>query len=91
VFRTTATVEVIAGKQVRLPVQLPKGAVAINATPWAEVWIDGQKAGETPIGNVDLTLGPHELVFRHPDYPERRHAFTVTAGAPTRVSVEMQP
>jgi hypothetical protein len=72
-------------------VQLPKGSAAINATPWAEVWIDGEKAGETPIGTIALTLGPHELVFRHPDYPERHHAVSVTAGALTRVSVEMKP
>ena len=90
-FRTTITVEVQAGKQARLTVPLPEGAVAINATPWAEVWIDGRKVGETPIGNIALTLGPHELVFRHPDYPERRHAVSVAAGAPTRVSVEMKP
>jgi hypothetical protein len=90
-FRTSVTVDVVAGKATRVPVQLPNGSAAINATPWAEVWIDGEKAGETPIGTIALTLGPHELVFRHPDYPERRHAVSVTAGAVTRVSVEMKP
>jgi hypothetical protein len=90
-FRTLVSVDVVAGKETRVPVQLPNGSVAINAIPWAEVWIDGQKAGETPIGSMALTLGPHELVFRHPDFPERRHVVSVTAGAPTRVSVEMKP
>jgi hypothetical protein len=90
-FRTTATVEIVADKEIRVPVHLPTGSVAINATPWAEVWIDGQRAGETPIGSIALTVGPHELVFRHPDYPERHHAVSVTAGAPTRISVEMKP
>ena len=90
-FRTSLTVDVVAGKETRVPVQLPNGSVAINAIPWAEVWIDGKKAGETPIGSMSLPLGPHELVFRHPDFPERRHAVSVTAGGPTRVSVEMKP
>jgi hypothetical protein len=90
-FRTSLTVDVVAGKETRVPVPLPNGSVAINAIPWAEVWIDGKKAGETPIGSMSLPLGPHELVFRHPDFPERRHAVSVTAGAPTRVSVEMKP
>jgi hypothetical protein len=89
-FRTTTAVDVVSGKETRVPVQLPKGSVAINALPWAEVWIDGQKAGETPIGSIALTLGPHELVFKHPDYPDRHHAVSVTAGEPTRVSVEMK-
>jgi hypothetical protein len=90
-FRTSVTVDVVAGRETRVPVQLPDGTVAINAIPWAEVWIDGKKAGETPIGSMSLPLGPHELVFRHPDFPERRHAVSVTAGEPTRVSVEMKP
>ena len=50
-----STVDVVAGKETRVPVQLPNGSVAINAIPWAEVWIDGQKAGETPIGSIALT------------------------------------
>ncbi len=90
-FRTSVTVDVVAGRETRVPVQLPNGTVAINAIPWAEVWIDGKKAGETPIGSMSLPLGPHELVFRHPDFPEHRHAVSVTAGGPTRVSVEMKP
>jgi hypothetical protein len=89
-FRTSATVDVAAGREARVPVQLPKAPVAINAIPWAEVWIDGQKAGETPIGSIDLTIGPHELLFKHPDFSEQRHAVSVTAGGPTRVSVEMR-
>jgi PEGA domain-containing protein len=89
-FRSSATVDIVAGREARVPVQLPKAAVAINAIPWAEVWIDGQKAGETPIGSIDLTIGPHEIVFKHPDFPEQRHAVSVTAGELTRVSVEMR-
>jgi hypothetical protein len=44
----------------------PKGSVALNAVPWAEVWIDGEKLGETPIGNLSLPIGPHEAVFATP-------------------------
>jgi hypothetical protein len=89
-FKTVLAVDVVAGKEARVAVRLPTAQVAINATPWAEVWIDGEKAGETPIGGVALALGPHELVFRHPDFPEQRHAISVAAGGPTRVSVEMR-
>jgi hypothetical protein len=61
----------------------------LNATPWAEVWIDGVKAGETPIGNLPVTIGPHEIVFRHPELGEQVHAATVKAGAPVRLSVDL--
>jgi hypothetical protein len=89
VFNTEARVEIVAGKHSRVPVALPKGTVHLNAAPWAEVWVDGRKVGETPIGNLPLTIGPHEIVFKHPDLGEQSHAATVTAAAPLKLSVDM--
>jgi hypothetical protein len=37
-----------------------------------------------------LPIGPHEIVFRHPQFGERRHAVSVTVGVPVRISVEMK-
>ena len=88
-FRWPATVEIVAGKTSRVPVVLPKGTANLNATPWAEVWVDGVKVGETPIGNLALAIGPHEIVFKHPDLGEQAHAATVTAAAPLRLSVNL--
>jgi hypothetical protein len=88
-FKTEARVEVVAGRNSRLPVVLPKGTVHLNAAPWAEVWVDGAKVGETPIGNLSLPIGPHEIVFKHPELGEQLHAATVTAAAPLRLSVDM--
>ena len=88
-FRTTATVEIVAGETARVPVTLPTGTAHLNATPWAEVWIDGEKVGDTPIGNLSLTAGPHEIVFRHPELGERAHAATVRVGEPLRLSVDL--
>jgi hypothetical protein len=62
----------------------------LNASPWAEVWIDGQKVGDTPLGNISLPIGSHEIVFRHPQLGEKRHAVSVTVGVPVRLSVEMK-
>src|SRR5205814_701445 len=72
-YRSTRTMQVAAGKVVPLEVKLPMGSMALNATPWAEVWIDGEKVGETPIANVPVSIGPHEIVFRNPDLGELRH------------------
>jgi hypothetical protein len=80
---------VVAGRNSRVPVVLPKGTVHLNAAPWAEVWVDGAKVGETPIGNLSLPIGPHEIVFKHPELGEQLHAATVTAAAPLRLSVDM--
>jgi serine/threonine-protein kinase len=70
--------------------EFPNGTIALNATPWADVTIDGAKVGQTPIGNLPVTIGNHEVVFRHPDLGEKRQTATVTLTAPTRLSVDMR-
>jgi hypothetical protein len=57
-FRATRTVRVSAGQTSALSVDLPRAPVSINAAPWAEVFIDGTRVGETPLGNIAQTLGP---------------------------------
>ena len=89
-YRTTRVVQVPPGKTLAMTIDVPRGVVNLNATPWAEVWIDGQRAGETPIGNLSVPIGQHEIVFRHPQLGEKRHAVAVTLGAPVRLSVDMK-
>ena len=89
-YRAVYTVQVVAGRVVPVKIELPQQKVALNAVPWAEVWIDGEKIGETPLGDVSVVVGPHEIVFRHPQLGEQRHAITVTAAAPARLSVDMR-
>jgi len=89
-YRATRTVQVPAGKVAAIKVEWPKGTIAINALPWADVWIDGERIGETPIGNLALPIGPHEILFRHPELGEQKYAATVTLAAPARVSVDLR-
>ena len=51
--------------------------------------MDGKKVGDTPLGNLGMTIGPHEIVFKHPELGEQAHAATVTASAPLRLSVDL--
>ena len=89
-YRSVRAVQVVPGKVVPIKIELPKQKIALNAVPWAEVWIDGDKIGETPIGDFSIAAGPHEIVFRHPELGEQRHAITVTTNAPARLSVDMR-
>jgi hypothetical protein len=88
-FRVSHTVKVVAGKTASISVEFPKVAVALNAAPWADVWIDGERIGQTPVGNFPLTVGTHELLFRHPDLGEQRQVVTVTLGGPVRFSADL--
>jgi PEGA domain len=83
-------VQVTAGATAIVRVELPKAPLSINALPWAEVWIDGTRAGETPIANYQVPVGTHEVVFRHPELGERRQTVTISLKSPSRVSVDMR-
>jgi hypothetical protein len=85
-YSSVHTVEVSAGQEAQLNVA-PTGRVNLNAQPWAEVWIDGTRVGETPLANLQVPLGAREFVFKHPQYGERRLTATVSTN-PTALSVD---
>ncbi len=89
-YRATRTVTVSSGKVAPIALDVPKGSLSVNALPWAEVSIDGERMGETPMGNVALTIGSHDVVFRHPELGEQRHKVIVTATAAARLSVDLR-
>jgi hypothetical protein len=89
-YRAARVVQVSPGKVTPMKIDFPKGTIALNAVPWAEVWVDGEKVGDTPIGNLSVTLGPHDIVFRHPELGEQHHAVTVTLLSPSRLSVDLR-
>jgi hypothetical protein len=86
----TRRVTVERGQTARLQVALPPGTLSINAVPWATVSVDGREVGETPLGAVELSAGPHVVVFSHPQFGQRRQEVTVRAGETTRVSVDLR-
>jgi hypothetical protein len=89
-YRSTETVNVPSGKVVPVAVPLPSGTLNINAQPWGDVLIDNEPAGQTPLGNVRLPIGPHEIVFRHPQFGTQTRTVVVSLGAPTRVAVDLR-
>jgi hypothetical protein len=90
-YRSRTTVEVKAGQMAAVPITLPNGRISINAAPWAEVSINGTPAGQTPLANMTIPIGTHEIVFRHPEFGEQRHSVVVKAEGITRVSASFRP
>jgi hypothetical protein len=89
-YRETRSIDVTAGKMVPVTIEMPPATLSLNAVPWAEVFIDGRKVGDTPLGALTLPAGPHEVVFRHPQLGEQRQTVLVTLPGPTRLSVDLR-
>jgi hypothetical protein len=89
-YRELRRVEVVAGRTATVTLPPSSGTLSVNAQPWAEVWIDGARVGETPIGNLSLPIGNHELVVRHPQLGEQRRTVAVRADTPSRVGIDLR-
>ena len=89
-FSAARRVTVTADRTTSVPVELPSGTVSINASPWAEVWLDGVRIGETPIANFNASIGAHEVLLRHPQFGERRTKLTVSLKQTARLGVDMR-
>ena len=89
-YRSTHTVQVTPGQVANVRLDWPKGTIALNALPWADVFIDGKLIGETPIGSVAVPIGAHEVTFRHPELGEHRSNIVVTLGTPAKLSVDLR-
>jgi hypothetical protein len=89
-YTAAATVAVTPGSTTTLVAELPMASINVNAQPWAEVFIDGQPVGTTPLANVPVQIGPHDVVLRNPALGERAQRILVRYGAPNRLSVDLR-
>ena len=54
------TIDVAAGRVATIRVEVPNGVLHVNAGPWAEVFVDGRRVGETPIANLAVRVKPQQ-------------------------------
>jgi hypothetical protein len=89
-YRAEARVAVDGGGLAVVRPTIPQGVLQVNALPWANVFVDGEPAGDTPIGQLRVAVGPHDVRFVHPQYGERLVHVTVGLQRPARVSVDLR-
>jgi len=89
-YRIHQTVTIRAGALTPLTITPPMGRISINAEPWAQVTIDDRAVGDTPLANISVSLGEHQVIFRHPQLGERRETVIVRADTPARISTSFQ-
>jgi hypothetical protein len=89
-YRERRAVDIVPGQTAAVAMAAATGTLSVNAQPWGEVWIDGTHVGETPIGNLSLPIGNHELVVRHPQLGEQRRTIPIRVNTPSRVGVDLR-
>jgi hypothetical protein len=65
------------------------GTVRIRVLPWADVEVDGELKGTTPLRPLALSAGSHILRFRHPDFRPLIKRITVRADETLTVEVDL--
>ncbi len=59
--RKTMTVAVKPGEHVEKQVAFGQGTLRVVVLPWANVWVDGKKRGQTPMAPIELLEGSHRV------------------------------
>jgi hypothetical protein len=61
----------------------------VLVTPWADVAIDNDPFGMTPLARITLQAGPHVVILTHPDYQPYPRRVTIRPGETSRLVVDL--
>jgi serine/threonine-protein kinase len=71
-------------------VPVAPGYLRVLATPWAELWIDGQRIDVTPIARpIPLAAGTHYVTLVHPRAPIEKRTLAIASGEVQTIDVVM--
>ena len=84
------TVDTEPGRLVTVPLELPMGTLNLTSDQPAEVLVDGQVVGNTPVSGMAVPLGKHEITFQHPKYGKLVYNVTATLAGPVRLRASFQ-
>lgn len=67
-----------AGASSAAPASRPPCRVTLGSKPWSEIWIDGNRAGTTPLVDYPVSCGTHDVLFLSRDSNvQHRESLTV--------------
>src|SRR5207344_408955 len=77
-FRDTKIIDVGPGATVPISIDKTEGTLRIDAPDGSEIFIDGTRVGEAPLGEQTVTLGIREVLVKHGN-EEKKVSATVTS------------
>ncbi len=91
-FEENRDLDVPAGEVLRVALNPPTGMLNFTSdTPReTDVFLDDRPLGPTPLSNVPVSLGTHEVLFRHAKWGDQRYTILVTIGSPARLHAVMK-
>ena len=72
------------------PTPTPMGALAVSARPWAQVEVDDQAFGNTPVDGLTLEPGFHNVRLIHPDYWPVARQVRIEPGQKDRLEIDLE-
>jgi serine/threonine protein kinase len=91
-YEENRDVDVPAGEVTRVVLSPPTGMLNFTSDTnhETEVFLDDRPLGPTPLRNVQVSLGTHEVLFRHAKWGEQRYTILVSLGSPARLHAVME-
>ena len=86
-YLETRQVQINPGETTRVVIAPSPSRLTVSSALHAEVLIDGERVGETPLTNFPIRLGTREIVVRTAAGQERRYTLTVSA-TPVQLDVD---
>lgn len=86
-FKEMRRIEVKPGETTALVIDPPPSKLTVTATMPAEVLIDGERAGETPLIDYPVHIGTRDVTIKSASGAQRHATLTVTV-TPARVDVD---
>ncbi len=67
------------------------GRLLIGPEPWADVYVNGEAVGQTPMPPLELEEGAYTVRLSNPDYEDQVSTVTITAGEDTSIRYTASP
>ncbi len=72
------------------PIAVKTGKIKIIARPWAEIYIDNEPVGLTPMEAIELQAGIHRLKLLHYDLPPYEKEITIEPDQLDTIAVDLK-
>jgi hypothetical protein len=72
------------------PTPVEPGWLRVVVAPWAEVFVDNEPKGLTPLRRLALAPGLHTVELRHPAFEPYRRELTLRPGEERVLKVDLE-